>query len=98
MDSKFCVRAGKSFRWFYTLNLVRVGKLRVCGRGFSEGKSEASKQATNFGLAKTSNFLYTLLCVRHSTLGLLKIFRQLMHLIQIVHCNNLLYNSQLKSL
>ena len=35
--------------------------LRVCVRGFSEGKSEASKQATNFGLAKTSNFFYTLL-------------------------------------
>jgi len=44
------------------------GKLRVCGRGFSEGherselaqaKSEAGKQATNFVLAKTSNFLYT---------------------------------------
>ena len=30
-------------------------------RGFSEGKSEASKQATNFGLAKTSNFFYTVL-------------------------------------
>ncbi|PKQ44926.1 hypothetical protein CSW08_10725, partial [Confluentibacter flavum] len=38
------------------------GKLRVCGRGFSEGKSEASKRATNFVLAKTSNFLYTVLC------------------------------------
>ncbi|PKQ44925.1 hypothetical protein CSW08_10720 [Confluentibacter flavum] len=37
------------------------GKLRVWGRGFSEGKSEASKQATNFVLAKTSNFLYTVL-------------------------------------
>ncbi|PIY09180.1 MAG: hypothetical protein COZ17_13935 [Flavobacteriaceae bacterium CG_4_10_14_3_um_filter_33_47] len=36
-------------------------KLRVCGRGFSEGKSEASKQATTFMLAKTSNFLYTVL-------------------------------------
>jgi hypothetical protein len=35
--------------------------LRVCVRGFSEGKSEASKQATNFGLAKTSNFFYTVL-------------------------------------
>jgi len=39
---------------------------RVCVRGFSAGherselaqaKSEASKRATNFGLAKTSNFL-----------------------------------------
>jgi hypothetical protein len=40
------------------------GKLRVWGRGFSEGKSEASKQATNFVPAKTSNFLYTVLwCV-----------------------------------
>ena len=35
--------------------------LRVCVRGFSEGKSEASKRATNFGLTKTSNFLYTML-------------------------------------
>jgi len=35
--------------------------LRVCVRGFSEGKSEASKRATNFGLAKTSNFFYTVL-------------------------------------
>ncbi|TXE15615.1 hypothetical protein ES731_15220 [Psychroflexus gondwanensis] len=35
--------------------------MRVCVRGFSEGKSEASKQATNFGLAKTSNFFYTVL-------------------------------------
>jgi hypothetical protein len=37
------------------------GKLRICMRGFSEGKSEASKRAINFGLAKTSNFLYTVL-------------------------------------
>ncbi|QCX39888.1 hypothetical protein FF125_16120 [Aureibaculum algae] len=42
------------------------GKLRVCVRGFSEGKSEASKQATNFGLAKTSNFLYTVLATGFS--------------------------------
>ncbi|TNJ40928.1 hypothetical protein FGF67_16650 [Tamlana fucoidanivorans] len=39
------------------------GKLRVCVRGFSAGKSEASKRATNFGLANTSNFLYTVLQV-----------------------------------
>jgi hypothetical protein len=38
-------------------NVFVYEKLRVCGRGFSEGKSEASKRATNFGLAKTSNFL-----------------------------------------
>jgi len=30
-------------------------------RGFSEGKSEASKRATAFGLVKTSNFFYTVL-------------------------------------
>ena len=42
-------------------NVFVYGKLRVCGRGFSEGKSEASKRATNFVLAKTSNFLYTVL-------------------------------------
>ena len=40
------------------------GKLRVCERGFSAGKSEASKQAKNFVLAKTSNFLYTVLPFR----------------------------------
>ena len=40
-------------------NVYVYGKLRVCVRGFSEGKSEASKRVTNFGLAKTSNFLYT---------------------------------------
>ncbi|PKL85329.1 MAG: hypothetical protein CVV22_08675 [Ignavibacteriae bacterium HGW-Ignavibacteriae-1] len=44
-----------------TANVFVYGKLRVCGRGFSEGKSEASKKATNFMLAKTSNFLYTVL-------------------------------------
>src|SRR5690554_2597830 len=43
-------------------NVFVYGKLRVCGRGFSEGKSEAGKQATNFVLAKTSNCLYTVLC------------------------------------
>ena len=42
-------------------NVVVYGKLRVCERGFSEGKSEASKRATNIRLAKTSNFLYTVL-------------------------------------
>jgi len=44
-----------------TYNGVVYGKLRVCVRGFSAGKSEASKQATNIGLAKSSNFLYTML-------------------------------------
>ena len=53
----------------------------VCVRGFSEGKSEASKRATNFGLAKTSNFLYTLLpagfisCIFPNIQSLLKICR-----------------------
>ena len=42
-------------------NVYVYEKLRVCVRGFSEGKSEASKRATDFGLAKTSNFLYTVL-------------------------------------
>jgi len=42
-------------------NVFVYGKLRVCGRGFSEGKLEAGKQATNFVTAKTSNFLYTVL-------------------------------------
>ena len=46
---------------YIVYNVYVYGKLRVCVRGFSEGKSEASKRATNFGLAKTSNFLYTLL-------------------------------------
>ncbi len=49
----------------FKINVVVYGKLRVCVRGFSEGherselasaKSEASKRATTFGLAKTSNF------------------------------------------
>ena len=44
-------------------NVYVYGKLRVCVRGFSEGKSEAGKQATNFVLAKTSNFLYTVLAL-----------------------------------
>ena len=30
-------------------NVDVYGKLRVCVRGFSVGKSEASKQATNIG-------------------------------------------------
>ncbi|EMQ93997.1 hypothetical protein D778_01181 [Xanthomarina gelatinilytica] len=38
-----------------TANVFAYGKLRVCVRGFSEGKSDASKQATHIGLAKTSN-------------------------------------------
>ena len=38
-----------------------MGVVWSCVRGFSEGKSEASKRATNFGLAKTSNFFYTVL-------------------------------------
>ena len=42
-------------------NVFVYGKLRVWGRGFSEGKSEAGKHATNFVLAKTSNLLYTVL-------------------------------------
>jgi ABC-type arginine transport system permease subunit len=42
-------------------NVYVYEMLRVCVRGFSEGKSEASKRATNFGLGKTSNFLYTVL-------------------------------------
>ncbi|TJY31609.1 hypothetical protein E5167_15080 [Pontimicrobium aquaticum] len=46
-----------------THNVDVYGKLRVCVRGFSEGKSEASKRATNIGLAKTSNFLYTVLAI-----------------------------------
>ena len=50
--------------FFGALIVIVYGKLRVCVRGFSEGKSEASKQATNIGLAKTSNFLYTVLPFR----------------------------------
>ena len=34
--------------------------LPVCVLGFSEGKSEASKQATNFGLAETGVFYFVL--------------------------------------
>ncbi|GAL65161.1 hypothetical protein JCM19300_3306 [Algibacter lectus] len=46
--------------------------MRVCVRGFSEGKSEASKRATNIGLAKTSNFFYTVLAN-----GVLKVFNKI---------------------
>ena len=51
-----------SASWGTLIGLV-YGKLRVCVRGFSEGKSEASKLATNIGLVKSSNFLYTVLAV-----------------------------------
>ncbi|HEX9825619.1 MAG TPA: hypothetical protein VGA80_03400, partial [Flavobacteriaceae bacterium] len=53
-------------------------KLRVCVRGFSEGKSEACKQATTFVLAKTSNFLYTV-CLLHKSkilINFLSLFMQ----------------------
>lgn len=42
-------------------NVLVYGKLRVYGRGFSKGKSEAGKHATNFVLAKTSNYFYMVL-------------------------------------
>jgi hypothetical protein len=42
-------------------NVDVYGKFRVSVRGFSEEKSEANKRATNFVLAKNSNFLYALL-------------------------------------
>lgn len=45
-------------------NVFEYGKLRVCERGLSEVKSEASKRVTNFGLAKICNFLYTV-CQLH---------------------------------
>jgi len=45
-------------------NVFVYEKLRVCVRGFSAGKSEASKRATNFVPTKTSNFLYTVLPFR----------------------------------
>jgi|GEM_PF-3829039 len=37
------------------------GKLRVCVRGFSEGKSDVANVQRPFDLAQNSNFLYTLL-------------------------------------
>ncbi len=37
------------------------GKLRVCVRGFSEGKSDVTNVQQPFDLAKNSNFLYTVL-------------------------------------
>tara|TARA_R110000744_G_scaffold83679_2_gene163860 strand:+ start:6287 stop:6463 length:177 start_codon:yes stop_codon:yes gene_type:complete len=52
-------------------NVDVYGKLRVCAQGFSEGKSEVSKRATNIGLAKTSNFLYMVLCFRYFDLNYL---------------------------
>lgn len=41
------------------LTYSAIVSLRINPRGFSEGKSEAGKQATTFELAKNSNFLYT---------------------------------------
>ena len=37
------------------------GKLRVCVRGFSEGKSDVANVQRPLNLAQNSNFLYTLL-------------------------------------
>lgn len=54
------------FRFLICGTTCSFGKLRVCVQGFSEGheqselaqaKSEASKRATDFVLAKTSNSL-----------------------------------------
>ncbi len=56
---------GYSVHFQLVANVFVYGKLRACVRGFSEGKSEAGKQATNFVLAKTSNFLYTVLGFRY---------------------------------
>jgi len=42
-------------------NCFVYGKLRVCVRGFSEGKSDVANVQRPFDLAKNSNFLYTLL-------------------------------------
>ena len=45
-------------------NVFVYGKLRVCVRGFSEGKSDVANVQRPFDLAKTSNFLYTVLANR----------------------------------
>ena len=51
--------------WLVMLpNVFVYEKLRFCARGISDGNSEACKNATNFDLAKSSNFLYTLLAFR----------------------------------
>ncbi|PKQ45506.1 hypothetical protein CSW08_07730 [Confluentibacter flavum] len=51
-----------SQEWEDFLFLMRFYvKLCFCELGFLEGKLEASKRATNFVLAKTSNFLDTVL-------------------------------------
>jgi hypothetical protein len=42
-------------------NVYVYGKLRFCQRGISKGNSEVGKNATAFVLAKSSNFLYTVL-------------------------------------
>ncbi|PSG94430.1 hypothetical protein C7H61_00995 [Mesoflavibacter zeaxanthinifaciens subsp. sabulilitoris] len=42
-------------------NVFVYGKLRVCVRGFSEGKSDVKNVQRPFDLAKNSNFLYTVL-------------------------------------
>src|SRR5690606_18816628 len=60
-------------------NVFVYGKLRVWGRGFSEGKSEAGKQATNFVLAKNSNFLYTVLATVFITIYLFQYLSRYFH-------------------
>ena len=47
--------------WEGSFNVIVYEMLRVCVRGFSEGKSEASKQGNDLWLSLNSNFLYTML-------------------------------------
>ncbi|PKG42812.1 hypothetical protein CXF67_08320 [Psychroflexus sp. MES1-P1E] len=42
--------------------MLVYGKLRVCVRGFSEGKSDVANTQRPLFKHKTSNFLYTVLC------------------------------------
>ena len=42
-------------------NVFVYGKLRVCVRGFSEGKSDVANMQRPFDLALNRNYFYTLL-------------------------------------
>jgi len=49
------------FLIFMFANVFVYGKLRVCVRGFSEGKSDVAIMQRPFDLALNRNYFYTLL-------------------------------------
>jgi hypothetical protein len=50
-------------------NVFVYGKLRFCVRGFSEGKSDVTKQATTFDLAQHQQFFIYGVVVRFLFFG-----------------------------